>query len=740
VNAIPDNQPPVLKVAVNVPLSREFDYLPPAAGPVPLPGCRVLVQFGPRRQVGLVLAHAAESELPREKIRRCIEVLDDTPLLGDNDLLLLRFTSNYYHHPVGEVVAAAMPALLRQGKALQPLVEMIAITDLGKSADVEALVKRAPRQAELLETLIDAGGDGLDAEQLTECLPTWRRVAPSLIAKGWIVRFEARCADFDETLAPAATPGPRLNEDQRKALDTLRSDINVGAFLLEGVTGSGKTEVYLQRMQDILEQGKQVLVLVPEIGLTPQLLSRLQKRLGIEPALMHSGLTDIERLGAWRAARSGAASLIVGTRSAVFTPLKNPGLIIVDEEHDHSFKQQEGLRYSARDLAIVRAKHLGIPVILGSATPTLEMLHHCRNGAYELIRLPKRAGGAQPPSIRLVDIARLPATDGLSEPLAEAIRSHLETGGQVLIFLNRRGFAPTLICSSCGHVAGCNRCDSRLTVHARQGQLRCHHCGATRPLVEACSECGESVRPLGEGTQRLEEALRTRFPGRTIRRIDSDSTQRKGSMIDALDEAKQGRAEILVGTQMLSKGHHFPKLSLVGVVNADQGLFGTDFRSSERMAQSIVQVAGRAGREHRAGEVLIQTAFPGHAFWSTLINGGYEQVAAEALAEREATHWPPYTRLALLRAGAHRRDDAIRFLEVARQGLQEHCGDRLRVLGPVDAPMARKAGRYRAQLLLQSSDRPSLHAVLRQLRLLLEQDPTARKVRWSIDVDPIELF
>ncbi|MDH3810604.1 MAG: primosomal protein N' [Gammaproteobacteria bacterium] len=737
---ISNSQHPVLKVAVNVPLSREFDYLPPSGGPVPAPGCRVLVQFGPRRQVGLVVGHSAGSELPREKIRRCIEVLDDEPLLGKDDLALVRFTSNYYHHPVGEVVAAAMPAILRQGKVLHPVVEMTAITDLGGAADIEALTKRAPKQAELLETLCDAGGDGLEADQLTELLPNWRRVARSLFAKGLIERFEARCGEFDETLAPAATPGPALNDDQCKALETLRSDLNVGAFLLEGVTGSGKTEVYLQRMQDIIEQGKQVLVLVPEIGLTPQLVSRLRMRLGIEPALLHSGLTDIERLAAWRAARSGAARLVVGTRSAIFTPLKKPGLIIVDEEHDHSFKQQEGLRYSARDLAIVRAKHLDVPVILGTATPTLEMLHHCRSGAYKLIRLPRRAGGANPPSLRLIDMARTQANDGLSEPLIDAIRSHLETDGQVLIFLNRRGFAPTLICSSCGHIAGCDRCDSRLTVHARQGQLRCHHCGLTRPLGPACSECGETVKPLGEGTERLEEALREHFPDRNIMRIDSDSTQKKGAMLDALDQAKEGQAEILVGTQMLSKGHHFPKLSLVGIVNADQGLFGTDFRSSERMAQSIVQVAGRAGRERRAGEVLIQTAFPEHAFWSTLINGGYERVAEEALAEREATHWPPYTRLALIRSAAHQRDDAIRFLDVAQRSLQPHCGDQLRVLGPVDAPMARKAGRHRAQLLLQSTDRRTLHILLRELRLVLEQDPAARKVRWSIDVDPIELF
>jgi primosomal protein N' (replication factor Y) len=734
------SNPPVLKVAINVPLSREFDYLPPADGPLPVAGCRVVVPFGARQQVGVVLGHAAESMLPADKLRRCSSALDTEPLLTDAELRLIRFTADYYHHPVGEVVAAAMPAILRRGKSLHPVIEVIGATDLAMAADVESLAKRAPRQAELLETLIDAGGNGIEADHLTELLPNWRRVAKALFEKGLISRFDVRSADFDETLASPAEPGPSLNEDQQAAVKALRSSDRFGAWLIEGVTGSGKTEVYLQRMQDIIDRGRQVLVMVPEIGLTPQLVSRLRKRLGIEPALLHSALSDTERLAAWRAARSGAARLVVGTRSAIFTPLRNPGLIVVDEEHDHSFKQQEGLRYSARDLAIVRAKHLDIPVVLGTATPTLEMLHHCRGGHYEHLRLPQRAGGAKPPAIRLVDTTKAPATDGLSEPLAAAIKSHLDAGGQALIFLNRRGFAPTLICSSCGHVAGCDRCDSRLTVHARSRQLRCHHCGHVRPLDTTCSECGESVKPLGEGTERLEDTLRLRFPDRTVTRVDSDSTQRKGAIHEALDQAREGAADILVGTQMLSKGHHFPKLSLVGIVNADQGLFGTDFRSAERMAQSIIQVAGRAGRASRPGEVLIQTAFSGHAFWSTLIGGGYELVAEEALAEREITRWPPFTRLALLRSAAHRRDDALGFLDVARRLLEERSGDTLRVLGPVDAPMARKAGRYRAQLLLQSSDRPTLHAVLRDLRPALEQDPAARKVRWSIDVDPIELF
>ena len=729
----------IVKVAVNVPLSRIFDYRAPS-GLAPVVGARVLVPFGRRSVIGVVVDTAAESDVPQAKLKPVSKVIDERPLLRADDLWLIRFTSDYYHHPVGEVVAAALPSGLRQGKPVHPVVELVAISSAGECADIESIGKRAPRQAELLETLLDAGGNGLESDMLTELLPNWRRIAKGLFDKGLIERREARADEFDEEIGIEAEPGHELNEAQSSALARLRKSDGFSTFLLDGVTGSGKTEVYLQRMQDVIDAGRQVLILVPEIGLTPQLTSRLRDRLGLQPALLHSGLTDNARLAAWRAARSGAARLVVGTRSAIFTPLKNPGLIVVDEEHDHSFKQQEGLRYSARDLAIARAKKLDVPIILGSATPTLEMLQHCRAGTYEHIELPARAGGAKPPNLRLIDTVRTPATDGVSEPLASAIEKHLKGDGQVLIFLNRRGFAPTLICSTCGHVAGCERCDSRLTVHAASRQLRCHHCGVCRPLTEQCDKCGETVRPLGEGTERLEDALRARYPGREIRRIDSDSTQRKGAMDEALNSAATGGADILVGTQMLSKGHHFPKLTLVGIVNADQGLFGTDFRSAERMAQSIVQVAGRAGREQRAGEVLIQTAFPDNEFWKTLINGGYRQVSDEALAEREQTRWPPYTRLALFRSAAHAKADAHDFLEVVRSELAAQARDTMRVLGPVDAPMARRAGRYRAQLLLQSSDRADLHRVLAGLRPWLEEHPAARKVRWSIDVDPVELF
>ncbi|MGI9222563.1 MAG: primosomal protein N' [Woeseiaceae bacterium] len=733
-------KPTILKVAVNVPLSRLFDYLAPAGAENAQPGCRVLVPFGRQKQVGLVMERSHESDVPAGRLKPCQAVLDDESLLADADLQLIRFTSSYYHHPIGEVAAAALPTLLRAGKPLWPVQKFVTINDAGATADVEAIAKRAPRQAELMQCLRDAGGNGLAEEELTELLPNWRTAAKRLFERGWIERFETQSEAAADTGELELVPGPELNNDQQAAVDVLQSQSGFAAFLLDGVTGSGKTEVYLAVIRDVLAAGKQVLVLVPEIGLTPQLVGRLRQRLGVEPAVLHSGLSDTARLAAWRRAKSGTAKLVVGTRSAVFTPVPDLGLIVVDEEHDHSLKQQEGLRYSARDLAIVRASKRDVRIILGSATPTLETLQHCHTGNFTRIALPTRAGGAVPPTVRLVDLSRSPSNDGLSEPLAAAVEQHLQSGGQVLLFLNRRGFAPTLICANCGHLAECARCDARMTVHARDASLRCHHCGSQSPLPTACSECGAEVRPLGEGTERLEDVLNARFPNYVVQRIDSDSTQKRGAIEAALSRAEQGAANILVGTQMLSKGHHFPKLTLVGIVNADQGLFGTDFRSAERLAQSIVQVAGRAGRESQRGEVLIQTAFPDNAFWQSLIDGGYPQVAAESLQEREESRWPPFTRLALLRSAAHRQSDAINFLQRAAELLAEEPSDYVRVLGPVNAPMARKAGRYRAQLLVQSSDRKILHAKLGTLRPNLEAEPAARKVRWSIDVDPIELF
>lgn len=730
---------PILRVAINAPLSRLFDYLPPASG-LPEPGSRIRVPFGRQVQTGMVMEIAAKSELPVARLKHALQAIDETSLLNAADRWLIQFTSNYYHHPIGEVVAAALPTLLRQGAPLLSVVRMISITPAGADSDVDAIRKRAPRQGELLLLLQDA--ERMRFTELDQSMPGWRRVCKSLVEKALLEEFTVHDdSNTAERLANVEqVSGPALNADQKAALQAIRDQDGFQVSLLDGVTGSGKTEVYLHLIQDQISAGKQVLVIVPEIGLTPQLVSRFQKRLGLEPVLMHSALTDTARLVAWRAARNGSAQLIVGTRSAIFASLKEPGLIIVDEEHDSSLKQQEGLRYSARDLAIVRGKYLDIPVILGSATPSLESLQRCNEDAYQHLLLPSRAGKAVPPLLRLVDLNRHPAEDGLSEPVIAAISRNIDDGGQVLVFLNRRGFAPTLICSGCGQVAECNRCDARMTVHANSNRLMCHHCGAARAIDVSCHDCGAAYRPLGQGTERLEVSLRSRFPQQTITRIDSDTTRLKGTMSKALAMATSGETRILVGTQMLSKGHHFPNLTLVVVINADQGLFSTDFRGAERLAQSLVQVSGRAGREKRQGEVIIQTGFPEHPFWNALMRGGYEKVSRDALEERASAAWPPFGRLALIRAAAPRREDAREFLDMARGIAESMQIAQVRILGPVSAPMERKAGRFRAQLLLQSNQRQKLHAMLRHLRTSLEGNSASRKVRWSIDVDPIELF
>ncbi len=735
------NDGSILRVAINAPLSQLFDYRAPAdAAPQVLqPGCRVSVPFGRRRECGMIMGLANDSDLPASKLKRAHAALDQAPLLDESDLWLVRFVSDYYQHPLGETVAAALPALLRQGKSLYPVVQHVTLTPEGKKALSKKLSGKAPRQAELLERLRDA--NGFTAPDLDVQMPGWKRLQNNLLNKGWIHIEDVADASGGPARRPA-TPqaGPSLNADQARAVQAVRDASGFTVNLLDGVTGSGKTEVYLRLIDETLRQNRQVLVLVPEIGLTPQLVARFELRLGIAPMLMHSSLSDNVRLAAWRAARDGSASLILGTRSAVFVPLRQPGLIIVDEEHDSSFKQQEGLRYSARDLAVARGKKLDVPVLLGSATPSLESLQHCREGNYRRLVLPVRAGKAVPPLMRLVDLALHPVADGLSAPAVAAMTRNLAAGGQVLVFLNRRGFAPTLICQGCGAIAECRRCDARMTVHAGSNRLQCHHCGAVRPLDPRCTGCGGTVIPLGHGTERLEEALNAQFREHTITRIDSDSTRLRGSMDKAFAMATAGESQILVGTQMLSKGHHFPNLTLVVVVNADQGLFSTDFRGTERLAQSLIQVAGRAGREQRQGEVIIQTAFAAHPFWAELLRGGYERVAMSVLQERELSAWPPFSRLALLRAAATAKHDAHRFLDTARRIAVAASADDLRVLGPVSAPMERKAGRYRAQLLLQSRDRQALHRILQMVRAKLERDPLARRIRWSVDVDPVELF
>jgi len=729
----------ILRIAVPSPLYRSFDYRLPArvtAASALQPGIRVRVPFGARTAIGILLEVTDGSDIAERRIKPIQDILDDTPVLTDDVLAMTRWASAYYQYPVGAALASALPALLRRGAALPTGVQPgWRLTTAGHAVD-RATLTRAPRQARVLEQLAAAPA-GLPRATLD----VEATVLRTLESKEWIESclLEHPPLPTDTTATASAHT---LNAAQQQAVDALlASRSEFAAFLLEGVTGSGKTEVYLQAIKMAIADRRQSLVLVPEIGLTPQLVDRFRQRFNIPLAVLHSGLGDRERLDAWQQARRGTALVVIGTRSAIFTPLARPGLLVVDEEHDGSLKQQDGFRYSARDLAVWRARRLNIPVVLGSATPSLESLFNVEQQRYRHLVLPNRTGSAGLPTYEILDIRSQPLEHGLSRALLTRIADHLEHDGQILLFLNRRGFAPTLICHACGWVAECRRCDARMTWHQREQQLRCHHCGSQRPLDRACPECGcGNLRPLGQGTERVEQALAEHFPDVERLRIDRDTTRRKGELARLLERARTGAARLLLGTQMLAKGHHFPKVTLVGILNADQGLFGTDFRASERMAQLVVQVAGRAGRHDRAGTVAIQTHHPDHPLLQQLIHHGYPAFARAALAERAAAQLPPANHIALVRAEATQQSLPVSFLDhVRRQTEQIDCGG-VEIWGPVPATMERRAGRFRAQLLLQSSDRGGLQSLLGTLVRQLEQSREARKVRWSVDVDPADMF
>ena len=729
----------ILSVAIDAPLRRTFDYRCPTgvAPETVLPGCRVWVPFGRRRVVGLVLEQREHSDVPPGKLKAAYQLIDTEPALDGILLRLLRWSADYYRHPIGEVVSAALPSALREGEPLQAERYVWALTPLGRAQALTTLRASAARQRSLIESLLEQ--DASPGKELLSRSNSTPDALRTLAKRGFV---EQRAAPSAPAVPPRTrTEGPALNESQRGAVDRVLGTLDTFAsHLLYGVTGSGKTEVYLRVIAEVLARGRQALVLVPEIALTPQLLDRFHTRFAAPLAVVHSGLNDSERLQAWRDAREGAARIIIGTRSAVFTPLAHPGLIVVDEEHDASFKQQEGFRYSARDIAIVRAQRLNIPIVLGSATPSLETLHRAQRQPDWLSRLPHRAANARQPRWTLIDLRKHGQAQGIATPVLLAIRKHLDAGGQVMLFLNRRGYAPVLFCPACGWAAKCTRCDAHLTVHGRLDALLCHHCGAQHERIEACPDCLCPVKPVGQGTERIEETIQVTFPDVPIARLDRDALRRKGDLEAMLARVDRGDIRILVGTQMLTKGHDFPNVTLVVVLNADQGLFSTDFRASERLAQTIVQVAGRAGRAERPGEVLIQTEYPDHPLLALLLTGGYEAFAAGAFAEREQCKWPPYARIALLRAEATALAAPMRFLDAALRLGHKQSSQQIRLLGPAPAPMERRAGRHRAQLLVHATSHAPLQRFLQTWIPQIEVLPETKRVRWSIDVDAAELF
>jgi primosomal protein N' (replication factor Y) len=721
----------LLRIAVPSPLRRLFDYQS-TDNTLPKRGCRVKVPFGRRELIGICLEHPEQTDLPETKLKPAIEILDQEPPLPDYLLDLVLWAADYYQHPVGNALYQALPGHLRKGA--QQIESHHTVLKAKESASLEAIAANAHKQRAALSLILEhplgisrdaykiEGGDTSALNALFK-----KDLIEEVIAKAHWPKIVTR-----------ELPLP-TNQEQTEVLKRIHQAQGFSPMLLEGITGSGKTEVYLQAIQQVLEQGKQALVLVPEIGLTPQTVSRFKARFSVPVVAMHSNLTDKQRYEAWVDAKSGRAGIIIGTRSSIFTPLKHPGILIIDEEHDTSFKQQEGFRYCARDLAIVRAHAEEIPVILGSATPSLETLNNALQGRYQHLRLTERAGNAKAPSIRLLDIRGAHLQNGISQATFERIRAHLDQGTQVLVFLNRRGFAPSLSCHDCGWIAECRRCDAKMTLHYQPAHLHCHHCDSQRPVPLRCDQCGsDQIKPQGAGTERTQLLLEEYFPDVEVLRVDRDSTARKGSLNAMMDQIHTGKPCILVGTQMLAKGHHFPKVTLVVILEADAGLFSTDFRGMERTAQLITQVAGRAGRAEDAGEVIIQTHHAEHPQLMQLTTEGYAAFARQELALRQSYQQPPFRHMAVCRAETNRKGTAESFLRSLRDTLEPQFAG-IEWLGPFPSPMEKKAGVFRAQLILSAHSRPALQNSLSHLCLMASDHPSQRKVRWSVDVDPYDL-
>ena len=727
-------RPVVIDVAVFAPLRQTFDYrLPKRFQSVDnLIGTRVLVPFGRSTRVGVVLNRKSSSEVEQEKLKAIVELLDDHPLLGGENLELARWAARYYHHPLGEVIAAMLPTRLRRRRSLPPVNHHAWRITTGGKQGLAALGRNAPRQKEVLRLL----RTGACAPQALSSLEfAWRPVVKRLLAKAWIEQI-----DDDTPPAPNAPvePGVVLTEEQNVAAQMIIENFSAfKAIVLQGVTGSGKTEVYLAAVESCLDRGGQSLVLVPEIGLTKQLVGRFQARFGERVGVIHSGLTDRERASTWALCMHREVRVLVGTRSAVWVPMPDLALVVVDEEHDQSYKQHEGFRYSARDIATVRAQQGGFPVVLGSATPSLESLANVGRGKYARAVISSRPRDIPMPLISCVDVRGLKLTAGLSDALIDSIRTHLARGEQALLFLNRRGYSPLLICRNCGEPQRCDRCDAYVVFHKALGVTRCHHCDrqwhANRP-ARCCEEA--EIAQIGLGTERIEEAITELFPDKKVRRLDRDSVRRKGYYEEVITAVARGEVDILIGTQMVAKGLDFAGVTLVGVVDADSRLYSVDFRADERLAQLLLQVAGRAGRTMTQGRVLIQTHHPHHPVLRRIIDDGYNAYAVAALRERKQAGLPPYSAMAIIRAESAKPAGALDFLRLARGLLVARAIPQVEVSYPIPALMERRAGKYRALVVIRASRRSHSGQLISDHMERLEDLARQTRVRWSLDIDP----
>ena len=726
----------IVRVALAVPLPRFFDYLY-APDLTPIVGGRVLVPFGSQKRVGIVVDLPASSDVAKEKLKPIIDVLDTESLFNSTTWDWLAWSANYYRAALGDVLFQALPVKLRNGEsAVKNDRTFWRITELGKQALESGELKRAKKQIEALSLLLT---QDLEKGNNEISSAIWSALKGKDYVEEIIVPTEQK--SWQQALGdnPLVNLDNRLtlNKQQALAFSQLLFQEGFNVWLLEGVTGSGKTEIYLQYIEEVLKKGKQVLVLVPEIGLTPQTVRRFQARFNVEIDVLHSNLNDTQRLNVWERARTGQSAIVIGTRSALFTQFSDLGLIILDEEHDGSFKQQDGWRYHARDLGIVLAQKLNIPILLGSATPSLESVNNVQNGKYRHLVLSKRAGNATALRQFVIDLKHQRIQNGLSEPLLQRMQEHLEKGNQVLLFLNRRGFAPVLLCHECGWIDECHHCEKPYTYHQHQRVLRCHHCGAQKTVPMQCGHCGSThLVTTGLGTEQLEEILKARFPQYNIARIDRDSTARKGKLEGYLEDIQQGKSQILIGTQMLAKGHHFPNVTLVALVNVDNALFSLDFRAEERLAQLYVQVAGRSGRAEKQGEVVLQTHYPDHPLLTTLLEKGYQAFAEETLKLRHNMGLPPFSFQALFKAQCRHSEEAENALSQLASFFYEQKIEGLQVLGPIPAPFSKKAGQYRWQLLLQHASRKQLQTALSRYSPELIK---SSQVRLILDVDPLDL-
>lgn len=741
----------ILKIALDLPLDRIFDYL--SGGKVVKIGQRVLVPFGRRSQIGVVVGVADTSEFAIEKLKQVTQVFSDELPIDAETLNLVKFSADYYQYPYGQALLSALPARLRQvAPAVSRKQYAYQLTALGRQLEIESLPKKQLVTRRVLAAL--QASTSLTEAALDEISSSARKVAKQLVVDGWAssLQVQAGVKSLAVGLATASTKEPELNVEQASAVTQIvQAAASFKAWLLHGITGSGKTEVYIRLMQHVLQNNDaQVLVLVPEINLTPQLEARFRSRLSNFPLVsLHSNLSESERLHHWQLAQSGAAKIVIGTRLSIFTPLPHLKLIIIDEEHDSSYKQQDSMRYHARDVALVRAKRMNIPVVLGSATPALESWHNAtaikssanpaQSNKYHLLSLNQRAvSAAQLPHIDCIDTTKVNLQQGLTPQLIAALKLRLARKEQSLLFINRRGYSPVLLCSACHWIAPCMRCSSKLVVHLGQRKLRCHHCGHEQKIPNQCPSCGNAdLHPTGHGTQRLEQTLAQLLPSARIARVDRDSTSRKDALVEILDKVHNQEIDILVGTQMLAKGHDFPNLTLVGVVDTDSALHSPDFRASERLFAQLMQVAGRAGRADKAGQVIIQTQFPEHELFNALRTQDYVTYANSLLLEREQVQFPPYVFTALLRAEANDYALVQQFLQHAF-ALARSLTEQVLVYDPVRPQMERLKGMERGHILIQATSRPVLQHLLKNLLAQLRGKAIAAKVRWAVDVNPLD--